>query len=579
MIGPGFKRDRDPHTLGKICIKSKTGSEIMRYWVLIPAIFIFILSITGCWIGSKSDREVIRDMISDEDVSEESPAEPDAMLEGTGAARLQYSNGASSGLSALGYINGGGGGGEYYPAGGSAQPNAEPYDLTFFENYGVNPFISTEDEKTSTFGMDVDTASYTVTRRYIMDGNMPDPDSIRTEEFINYFDQNYEEPSGNNIFGITLEGAESIFGRPNYHLLKIGIKAMDVSKEDRPAANMVFVIDVSGSMNRENRLELVKKSLRRLAGELKEGDRIGLVIYGSTGQVISDLTSNHDSILASIDRLVSGGSTNAEQGLRLAYDMARDNFEDGKINRIILCSDGVANVGNTDADVILEQIKADAQSGITLTCMGFGMGNYNDVMMEKLANHGDGLYYYIDTDSEAERLFRDGATQMLHVLGSDAKVQVVFNEDVVDRFRLLGYENRHLNEEDFEDDSVDAGEVGAGQSVTALYEIRIRDDYQDQMRDEVATVKIRYMNFETGEIETDEETAWVRTMMQDFDDASHSFQFTAGVAEFAELLKSSYWAQESSFGDVLDAVENLAANDDETQFVELVNQCVSIEDS
>lgn len=547
----------------------------MRHWALLSVVLIIFISTTGCWSGSRNEHAQLRNVISD-DTTEESPSEPEAMEGDTGAARLQYSLGGapSNNMAFLREA----GGEEYFPSGGSAQVNDEPYDLTFFENYGVNPFISTEDETTSTFGMDVDTASYTVNRRYILDGNMPDPDSIRTEEFINYFEQDYDEPSGRNVFGITIEGAESYFGQPNYHLLRIGIKASDVSKEDRPAANMVFVVDVSGSMDRENRLELVKKSLRRLAGELKEGDRIGLVIYGSTGEVISEHTSNHDSILTSIDRLVPGGSTNPEQGLTLAYDMARDNFEEGKINRIILCSDGVANVGNTDADTILEQIKDDARDGITLTCLGFGMGNYNDVLMEKLANHGDGLYYYIDSDDEAERIFRDGATQMLHVLGSDAKVQVVFDEDVIDRFRLLGYENRRLDEEDFEDDSVDAGEVGAGQTVTALYEVRIKDEYLEMHRQDAILVKIRYMNFETGEIETNEQVVRIRNLVGEFEDASREFRFIAGVAEFAEILKHSYWAEESSFGDVLDVVEDIARNEDEEQFVELVNHCVSIED-
>lgn len=468
----------------------------------------------------------------------------------------------------------------YFPpaAGGDTFPNDEPYDLTFFESYGVNPFIPTEDENTSTFGMDVDTASYTITRRFLTDGNMPDKDSIRTEEFINYFDQDYTEPDRGEIFSINIEGAESEFGKPNYHLLKIGVKAKDVSSADRPPANMVFVVDVSGSMAREDRLGQVKRSLRTLTGSLKAGDRIGLVVYGNRGRVISNLTSNHDAILNAIAELRSSGSTNAEEGLKLAYAMARENYEEGKINRVILCSDGVANVGNTSADKILEQIKNDANKGITLTTIGFGMGNYNDVLMEKLANHGDGLYYYIDSDKESDRLFKDGAVQMLLTLASDAKIQVVFNEDTVDRFRLLGYENRRLRKEDFEDDTVDAGEVGAGQTVTALYEIRIKDEAQDNPRAEVAVVKIRYLNLQTKKIDEYRVRVNVRDMTNRFDRASRRFQFTASVSEFAEILKESYWAKDSSFGDVLAVADENAISEKEREFIDLVRRTIVIED-
>ncbi len=480
-------------------------------------------------------------------------------------------------LQSMGYLNGADA--SFPPAaGGTDIPNQKPYDLTFFENYGVNPFISTEDERTSTFGMDVDTASYTIARRYLQDGNIPDKDSIRTEEFINYFKQDYPEPKPGEIFSISVEGAESKFGRPNYHLLKIGVKAKDVGRNDRPAANMIFVVDVSGSMARENRLEQVKRSLKLLAGSLMEGDRIGLVVYGSQGRVISDLTSNHREIMSAISELRSEGSTNAEEGLRLAYEMARENFDNEKINRIILCSDGVANVGNTGADEILKQIRRDADKGITLTTIGFGMGNYNDVLMEKLANHGDGMYYYIDSDSESERIFGGGAAQMLVVLASDAKVQVEFNPDTVDRFRLLGYENRRLKEEDFLDDTVDAGEVGTGQTVTALYEIRIKDSALNNNSAGLATVKIRYLNLLTGKVDEYHESVAVRDAAKSFDSASKDFRFIACVAECAEVLKESYWAKDSSLGDVLNAVEGTAQTGEEREFVDMVRKAVSLED-
>lgn len=470
------------------------------------------------------------------------------------------------------------------PAGGTHLPNDEAYDLTFFENYGVNPFIATEDENFSTFGIDVDTASYTIMRRFLKDGNIPDKDSIRTEEFINYFKQDY--PDSDEIFTISTEGAKSQFGKPNYHLLKIGIKATEVSLENRKPANMVFVVDISGSMNRGDRLGLVKVSLEKLAENLKEGDRFGLVVYGSQGRIISQLTSDKNQIFESIAQLRSGGSTNAEQGLKLGYEVARKGFERDKINTIILCSDGVANVGNTGPDSILKVIKSEADKGITLTTLGFGMGNYNDVLMEQLANDGDGSYYYIDTEKEADRIVGDGAVAILQTLAMDSKIQVEFNEKTVERYRLLGYENRHLEKEDFEDDTVDAGEVGAGQNVTALYEIRIKDDAIGKPSAKIATVRIRYKNVETDEIETNETNIYSRDMNREFETASPMFRFTASVAEFAEILKKSYWAKDSDLGEVNKVAKNAVADmeggnrnmNDFNEFVELVSKAIRVED-
>ncbi len=459
-----------------------------------------------------------------------------------------------------------------------ATPNDQPYDTTFFQNYGVNPFVSTEDEVFSTFGMDVDTASYTIARRFLKDGNIPDQDSVRTEEFINYFDQDYYDME--DAFSIHLEGALSEFGRPNYHLLRVGIKARDVNLVDRKAANMVFVVDISGSMDREDRLELVKRSLYLLAENLKDGDRIGLVVYGSQGRVISDLTSDRDKIYRVIGQLRPGGSTNAEEGLTLAYKMARKGFEEEKINRIILCSDGVANVGRTGSKSILSTIKDYAEEGITLTTLGFGMGNYNDVMMEQLANDGDGNYYYFDRLSEARRLFENGVSSMLQVIGSDAKIQVEFNADTVDRYRLLGYENRRLAADDFMDDSVDAGEVGAGQTVTALYELRIKDQALNDPNGFIGQVRIRYRNVDTRQVEHVERQVLARDINREFSQSNPRFRLTAAVAEFAEVLKKSYWAKDSSFGQVLtvaeDAIRDMRPGEEDLEFLRLVERAAGL---
>ncbi|HEX9743831.1 MAG TPA: von Willebrand factor type A domain-containing protein [bacterium] len=462
---------------------------------------------------------------------------------------------------------------QYTPYGGTTLPNGESYDATFYENYGTNPFVATEDERFSTFGMDVDTASYVIGRRYVTDGNLPDPDSVRVEEYINYFHQEYPEPQAGDIFSINIEGAESEFGRPNYHLMRIGIKAASIS-EFRPSANMIFCVDVSGSMAREDRLEQVKVSLNDLVREMKADDQIGLVVYGTNGQVVCDLTSNHDQILRAVNGLRPSGSTYAEQGLNLAYDMARRNFDPEKINRIILCSDGVANVGFTDPDAILERVRADAVDGISLTTIGFGMGNYNDVLMEKLANHGDGMYYYVDSPEEASRVFSDGASSMLLILANDAKIQVEFNTENVERFRLLGYENRALDTEDFEDDTIDAGEVGSGQTVTALYEVRIKDDSVNDRYDDICTVRVRFKNLMTGEIDTNERTFYVGDMVKEFNQASADFRFLASVAEYAEILKDSYWAEDSSFEDVLRIADSSADNEEQREFCQLVRRAV-----
>jgi len=462
-------------------------------------------------------------------------------------------------------------------------PNAQAEWDMFFENYGVNPFVSTEDDALSTFAMDVDTGSYTVMRNYINRGNLPPKDSVRTEEYINYFDQGYEKAT--DTFSIFLDGAQSKFGEENKHLLRIGIKAKDVSLEERKPANIVFVVDVSGSMNMENRLGLVKKSINLLVDNLKDEDKIGLAIYGSRGEKVLDLTSDKQKILNAVEELRSGGVTNAEEGIKIGYEMLSEGFEKGKINRVIIMSDGVANVGRTGHEGIFKQVKKYSEKGITLSTIGFGMGNYNDVLMEQLANHGDGNYAYIDTYNEARRLFGDGLTGLLQVIASDAKIQVEFNPETVDRYRLIGYENRALKDEDFRNDSVDAGEVGAGQSVTALYELRFKDNLginepeSDQWKIKLGLVKIRYQNMETGKIETTSKQILKRAIDNKFENANANFRFTSAIAEFAEILKESYWAKDGNLSEVLKVLEGTEIQGEkELEFIQLVKNTISIKE-
>ena len=439
--------------------------------------------------------------------------------------------------------------------GGSATVNDAAYDLTFFKHYGVNPFIDTEDDHLSTFAMDVDTASYSVARRFVQDGNLPDPASVRVEEFVNYFDQAYDPPA-EDAFAIHLEGAPSPFGGERHWLMRVGLQGRVIPREARKDATLVFAIDVSGSMAREDRLELVKRSLRLLVNELRPADEVGIVIYGDRGSVLLKPTDGGESraILRAIDRLQPGGSTYVEDGLRLAYEMASKRVRPGRITRVMLLSDGVGNVGRTGADSILGQIRSHVDEGVTLTTVGFGMGNYNDILMEQLANDGDGTYHYVDSLTEARRVFVDNLVGTLQNIARDAKVQVDFNPEVVRSYRLIGYENRDVADEDFRNDSVDAGEVGAGHSVTALYEVKLHDDADGAL----GTVFLRYEDPDTGEVTELRRDLLRSELAASFEDASPRFQLTAVVAEYAELLRESYWAREGTLGAVATEAARLA---------------------
>lgn len=465
------------------------------------------------------------------------------------------------------------------PAPTLAPPNDEPYADVFFDNYGVNPVIDTEDDHLSTFAMDVDTASYTVMRRYLRDGHLPDKDSVRVEEYINYFRQDYTPPAEDEgAFAIHLDGAPAPFGEANYHLLRVGIQGYRVPDEERMDASLVFVVDVSGSMDMENRLGLVKRALHLLVRELRPTDTVGIVVYGSQGRVILEPTaaSASKNILDAIDRLQPDGSTNAEEGLVLGYKMASEHFKVGGINRIILCSDGVANVGRTGSDGILKQVRDYAAQGIALSTVGFGMGNYNDVLMERLADDGDGNYAYVDTLDEAERVFVANLTGMLQVIARDAKIQVDFAPEVVSRYRLIGYENRDVADEDFRNDDVDAGEVGAGHSVTALYEVKFHPGAQGT----ALAVHVRYEDPDTGEVAEITREMVREDFSPDFDEMPARFRLAAAVAEYAEILRHSYWAKGGSLPAVSELAGQMASelpNDpDVGEFAALVAQANQI---
>lgn len=459
---------------------------------------------------------------------------------------------------------------QYPPAGVPPMGN-------YYQNYGINPFVDAREDHLSTFGLDVDTASYTVMRRYINDGYLPPADSVRVEEYVNYFNMGYPTPP-EVAFGIYADGAPSPYSGNGEYILRFGVQGYQVAESQRKPASLVFVIDVSGSMAMESRLELVKRSLQLLVERLRPDDSVGIVVYGTTARVVIEPTggSNRGVILEAIYSLQPEGSTNAEAGLTLGYDMAMRAYRSGANNRVILCSDGVANTGATDPNVILSRIHGYVSEGITLTTVGFGMGNFNDVLLEQMADNGDGFYAYVDTIDEARRLFIDQITATLQTIARDAKVQVDFNPDVVSRYRLVGYENRAIADQDFRNDSVDAGEIGAGHSVTALYAVQLFPGAQGR----VATVQLRWKNpdtFQAVEINGNFNT-W--DLSPSFEQSNPHFQLAVVAAQFAEVLRTSPYAYGVSLYRLRDQAYQMArllpGDQDVTEFAWLVERAAQM---
>jgi Ca-activated chloride channel homolog len=470
--------------------------------------------------------------------------------------------------------------GQQPPANKQNPNNQIAYD-TFFQDYGVNPRIDTEDDHLSTFALDVDTGSYTIMRSYINQGGLPPEDSVRVEEYVNYFDQGYPYPPEGQAFGINIDGGPSPFEEnPAYQILRVGIQGYAVSPEEREDVSLTFVIDVSGSMDMDNRLGLVKRSLGLLVKQLRPADQVSIVVYGTNAEVILEPTAGNrtEKIMRAIDRLEPGGVTNAEAGLLLGYQMADEAFIREGINRVILCSDGVANLGETDADSIWNEIEEYAGRRITLTTVGFGMDNYNDVLMEQLADKGNGFYAYVDDIQEARRIFVENLTSTLQVIALDARVQVDFDPEMVSRYRLIGFENRDIADEDFRNDHVKAGQVGAGHSVTALYEVKLNPEAYGT----IATVYLRWKNPNSRnsvEISQDFSTD---QLASSFKRADPHFQWSVLVAEFAEVLRDSYWAKNVSLSSIEDETdritERLIEDEDFAEFANLLHQAIRYAD-
>ncbi|MEM9193180.1 MAG: von Willebrand factor type A domain-containing protein [Myxococcota bacterium] len=453
-----------------------------------------------------------------------------------------------------------------------AEPMPSPEEA--YSHTGESPVVESQQDALATFSLDVDTASYTIMRRDLRAGHLPAPQSVRVEEYLNFFDFSDPGPApeSDTPFAVHLETAPAPFGA-NKHLLRVGVRAMDVPAQARPQTNLVFLVDVSGSMASSEKLGLVQYSLRHLAQNLRPSDRVAIVTYAGSDAVVLHPTELRDrtAIDEGIAALRAGGGTNGAAGIRTAYDLAAQHLVEGGIHRVVLCTDGDFNVGLTGEGLIRE-VEARRRQGITLSVFGFGRGNLNDAFMEQLADRGNGNYGFIDTRQEANRALGRDLSATLHVVAKDAKVQVEFNAELVQSHRIIGYDNRILAYRDFDNDQVDAAEVGAGDYVTAYLEIELRDgvDLRQEARP-LAEVRLRYKD-------ADGDQSYLRTYpfrasdaVERFADATAAFRFGAAVAEYAEILAGSEHAAGSELADVARIAEAaIGQREEQREFVELV---------
>ncbi|MDE0891629.1 MAG: von Willebrand factor type A domain-containing protein, partial [Planctomycetota bacterium] len=467
------------------------------------------------------------------------------------------------------------------------RPEEDPAGM-FFRFWGDNAFVNASLDAQSTFGVDVDTASYTLARRYLAEGNLPEKAQIRTEEFLNYFKPDVEAPT-EGVFRVQTEIAPSRFGgQEERWMLRVTVRGKDVAREERQPLNLTFVVDVSGSMNTNNRLETVKHGLRLLTAQLDGNDSVSIVAYSTEARIILPMTSaaNRAVIEEKIHSLEPKGGTNAEAGLKMGYAAAAADLSAGRHHRVVLLSDGVANIGQTDQDRINEDIQKQRDLGIYLNTIGVGMDNHNDNFLEQLANKGDGICNYIDNDREARRALVENFTGAFEPIARDVKIQVQFEDSIVKRYRQIGYENRAIADADFRNDAVDAGEVGAGHQVTALYELELEPN-AELVKGALAQVFLRWKEPTGAGRDPAEDSAterqWAASLNSavSLEGASYGFRRAVCVAQFAELLRRSEHARSDSL-DVLIAEserlerEHLAgrpgADDDFIEFIALMKR-------
>ena len=462
-------------------------------------------------------------------------------------------------------------------SGGANNPNDGAYPLTYYEHYGVNPFIDADEDPLSTFALDGDTASYEILKQYLRDGFLVEPDAVRVEEYVNSLPQGY--PAADTALGLHLDAGPAPFGpdpasNPGYALLRVGV-SNPAPTDDRDPVSLVFVVDVSGSMEADNRLALAQEVIYGISEQMIPGDRAAIVTYASEVRVARDFTNgdNARDIAGTAKRLRPGGSTYAEAGLTLAYDLAFDEIRRGRSVRLVLLSDGVANVGQTGPESILNVVDNHAQRNATLTTIGVGItGNYNDVLMEVLANRGNGTYHYLANRDAAARFLEESAAGIFTETARDARIQVEFNPDVVRKYRLIGYENRAVADEDFRDDTLDFGEVGFARDVSALYELRLHDNAPADAP--IATAHLRWLDPQTRQPTELSATIAARDIAEDLSATDPYFRQAAAAAEFAELLRGSFWAQCGDLDAVLElldgAEEDLGENRSYTELRDLV---------
>jgi len=465
------------------------------------------------------------------------------------------------------------------------QSNQEDYD-TFTEN----AFESPKTAPLSTFSIDVDNASYTNVRRFINNGQSVPKDAVRVEEMVNFFKYNYPQPKDTNPFSINTEISESPWNSKN-QILKIGLQGKNIPTDDLPASNLVFLIDVSGSMSEMNKLPLLKQSMKILVNELRAKDKVSIVVYaGAAGLVLAPTSGDEKkTIIKALDKLNAGGSTAGGAGINLAYQIASENFIKNGNNRVILATDGDFNVGgysNSDMEKLIEEKR---KSGVFLTCLGYGMGNYKDSKMEILADKGNGNYAYIDNIQEANRFLGKEFKGSMFAIAKDVKIQIEFNPKQVQAYRLIGYENRKLRPEDFKNDAIDAGELGSNHTVTALYEIvpaGVKSDYLNQQPDdlkytktetasgnsnELATVKFRYKKPDGDK--SIEMVQVIQNKSVSLDKASADLKFSSAVAWFGLKLRDSKLIADKSSEDIANLARQGMSNDREgykAEFVRLV---------
>ena len=413
-----------------------------------------------------------------------------------------------------------------------------------FGGYGINPEIATSEDNQSTFALDVDTGSYTVARRYLTDGELPNPASVRTEEFVNYFQQDYPAPETG--MSIHVDGTSFRYSDdPSKRVMRVGLQGAVVDDADRRPANLTFVVDTSGSMEGYN-MEMVHAGLHRLVDSLRPDDQLAIVSFSTDAELRLPMTplTEQDTIRSTIDQLAPQDSTNVEAGLRLGYQHAKEHLRAGGINRVILLSDGAANEGEQDPDALAAQIAQEAGDSTQLVVVGVGRETYDEVVLEQFADQGNGFYAYVDTIREAERLFVHDLTGTIQVVALDAKVQVTFDQETVTHYRLLGYENRQLPDDAFDDESVDGGEIGAGHTVTALYEITLPEGVELPANAELATVDLRWKDPASGEPVQESAVFTVGDLTPGFENAPDRLRRDILVAAFAESLRGAPWGEQ-----------------------------------